>query len=86
VVVETLPRISKQPTNARSDALDADVLSVTARSFSGSLTYQWLLNGVAVVGAIGETYTVPAGNGGAYQVRVSNDVGTVVSNPVYVTR
>jgi hypothetical protein len=39
-----------------------------------------------VTGATAETYSVPEGRGGAYQVRVTNEVGTVVSNPVYVAR
>lgn len=85
-VVETLPKIVKQPWNGRSEMVNTDVLSVTARAFSGTLSYQWLLDGVAVTGATAETYTVPEAKGGAYQVRVTNDVGTVVSNPVYVGR
>jgi hypothetical protein len=66
--------------------VNVDVLSVTARTFSGTLSYQWLWDGVAVTGATAETYSVPEGRGGAYQVRVTNEVGTVVSNPVYVVR
>ena len=86
VVVETLPRIVKQPWNGRSETVNADVLSVTVRTFAGTLSYQWLWDGVAVTGATAETYTVPEGKGGAYQVRVTNEAGTVVSNPVYVVR
>jgi formylglycine-generating enzyme required for sulfatase activity len=86
VVVETLPRIVKQPWNGRSETVNVDVLSVTARTFSGTLSYQWLWDGVAVTGATAETYSVPEGRGGAYQVRVTNEAGTVVSNPVYVAR
>ena len=86
VVVETLPRIVKQPWNGRSDLVNEDVLNVTARTFSGALSYQWMLDGTSVAGATSEFYTVPEGKGGAYQVRITNEVGTVVSNPVYVAR
>ena len=84
--METLPRIVKQPWNGRSDLVNEDVLNVTARTFSGALSYQWMLDGTSVAGATSEFYTVPEGKGGAYQVRITNEVGTVVSNPVYVAR
>jgi hypothetical protein len=45
-----------------------------------------MLDGTSVAGATSEFYTVPEGKGGAYQVRITNEVGTVVSNPVYVAR
>jgi hypothetical protein len=69
-----------------SASLKAEVLSVNARAYTGTLTYQWLLDGVVVKGATSMRYTVPSGKGGAYQVRVSNAYGSALSEVVAVSR
>jgi hypothetical protein len=60
-------------------------LSVTASNATG---YQWKLNGVAIAGATGSTYTVvhaQAAQSGVYTVVVSNALATVTSNAVTVS-
>ncbi len=86
VAVELAPRIVEQPRGVWSASLKAEVLSVNARGYAGTLTYQWLLDGVAVKGATSMRYTVPSGKGGAYQVRVSNAYGSALSEVVAVSR
>jgi len=54
----------------------------------GSLSYQWYLNGVAIAGATGPTYTVAAvqaSNAGSYTVALTNSVGSVTSGPAVLT-
>lgn len=59
--------------------------SVTATG--GSLTYQWKKNNVDIPGATNSTYTisnVTSASAGAYNVVVSNPIGSVVSNTAYL--
>jgi len=62
--------------------------SVTA-SGSGTLSYQWQLNGADIAGATSAIYTTApttsADNGGLYDVIVSNSGGSVSSSPVRLT-
>ena len=50
---------------------------------NGPFTYQWILNGVAIVGATSATYTIPAvsssDSGSIFSVKVSNAGGSVTS-------
>ena len=58
-------------------------LSIDATG-SGTLNYQWQLNGVNVPGATDSTLTIPSGtvtNAGNYTVVVSNPYGTNTSDP-----
>jgi hypothetical protein len=50
---------------------------------SGSLTYQWYLNGVAISGATGDSYA--ATQAGTYTVVASNANGSITSSPATVT-
>jgi len=45
-------------------------------------TYQWYLDGIAIVGATNITYNVPTGEAslGAYSVKVSNSLGCAISS------
>ena len=56
---------------------------------SGSLTYQWKRNGVALAGATTATYTTPtlalADNGSVYTCEVTGYAGMVASNPATLT-
>src|SRR5208282_1861565 len=62
--------------------------AVTA-SGTGTMTFQWYMNGVAIPGATSSTYTTPpttAGNNGAvFTVVVSNSAGSVTSGPATLT-
>jgi len=56
---------------------------------SSPLSYQWLLNGSPIVGAISSSYVVSnaqlAQNGALYSVQVSNLAGSVTSNTATLT-
>jgi len=60
-----------------------------AASGSGTLSYQWSVNGSQVSGANGTSYTTPvttmANNGETVSVSVMSSFGTVVSTPVTLT-
>jgi hypothetical protein len=69
---------------------DPAALAVTNTSFSvaayspSPLTYQWLFNGTAIPGATDSTLlvtNVQLSSGGDYTVRVTDDVGSVLSSP-----
>jgi hypothetical protein len=63
------------------------VLTVTV-SGSGSFTYQWIKDGVAITGATASTYTVAsatAATAGRYTVEVSAGSGTATSSTAVVT-
>jgi hypothetical protein len=54
----------------------------------GPLSYQWFRNGVPITGATNATLNIPDATGadnGIYTVEVSNDGGTVTSDPVSLT-
>src|SRR6185369_9653960 len=56
-------------------------LSVSAAG-SGTLSYQWYLDGVAIAGATGASYSIPSlqfTNGGSYSVVVSSAYGSVTN-------
>jgi uncharacterized delta-60 repeat protein len=53
------PTIATQPTNVTATLGQSATFSVTATG-SGSLTYQWLRNGMVIPGATAATYTIPA--------------------------
>ena len=68
------------PTNTNACAGDSTLLTCTN---SGSITYQWYLNGAAINGAVASTYY--ASQSGNYQVAVTNSVCTDFSNQVTIT-
>jgi hypothetical protein len=62
-------------------------LSVTAAG-SGTLLYQWALNGIPIAGATGSTLSlalVDATDAGTYTVAVSNSTGTTEAAPANLT-
>ena len=67
-------------TNTNACAGDSTLLTCTN---SGSITYQWYLNGSAINGAAASTYY--ASQSGNYQVAVTNSVCTDFSNQVTIT-
>jgi uncharacterized delta-60 repeat protein len=66
---------------------DPLVLGVSARGVA-PLAYQWRRDGVDLAGATGSAYTnraVRLGDGGAYDVVVSNPLGSVTSGPLRIS-
>ena len=87
------PTISGQPT-AKSVSTGGNASFTVSAAGTAPLSYQWRKGGVALPegGAITGTTTATllftgatAGNGGDYDVVVSNDLGSVTSNPATLT-
>lgn len=81
------PAILKQPNPISVSAGQSATFSVTASGRS-PLSYQWQKNGVNVPGATSSVFTIPqtsAGDAGDYRVRVSNSVGSILSNTARLT-
>ncbi len=78
------PIIATQPTAQAVDSGSGFTLSVQAFGLP-AVTYQWLLNGVAIPGATGASYTVSSAagaNAGTYAVVVSNGTSSLTSTAV----
>ena len=57
-------------------------------SGTGTLTYQWRFNGVDIAGAVEPDLTIPSlgpENVGEYTVVMSNEAGSVISDPAHVS-
>lgn len=82
------PAFLQHPQSEIIQVGDSITFSATA-SGSGSLSYQWLVNGSAIMDTNEPSltlYDVPLSyNGNQYQLRVSNDFGTLASIPVTLT-
>lgn len=75
--------ILSQPVSVNKRPGEANTFSVSAYTQS-TLTYQWRFNGNPIPGANGPSYTVSniqLSHGGAYDVVLTDDVGTIVSAP-----
>ncbi len=84
---ETTPTITTQPTALAVDLGSSATFSVAATG-SGTLSYQWYKDNVAISGATSSTYTVAAvaaSDAGSYYVTVTNSVGTVASATALLT-
>src|SRR5579862_8871822 len=81
------PTVS-QPVSITVPVGQTATFSVSATG-TGTLTYQWYKNGVAIIGANSNSYTTPptvAGDTGAvFTVMVSNSVGSITSGPATLT-
>ncbi|MGC2765213.1 MAG: hypothetical protein WB607_06885 [Candidatus Acidiferrum sp.] len=77
-----------QPGSVTVPVGETATFSVTATG-TGTMTYQWYKNGVAISGATSSTYTTPpaaAGDSGAvFTVTVSNSAGSATSGPATLT-
>lgn len=66
---------------------DPAVFEVLSAEGSGELTYQWLKDGQEIAGATGSSFTVDSAgsvSSGLYSVRLTGDLGQVVSDAVLV--
>jgi glucose/arabinose dehydrogenase len=81
------PAIVKHPSSMTVSERQPATFSVTATGQS-PLAYQWLKNGVNISGATGASYTIAqtsTGDAGGYRVKVSNALGSVLSNTATLT-
>ena len=87
IVVFALPRIVSQPESVAVRLGNSFQLRVNATS-TETISYQWLKGGVEIHGATEATFRIflmQASDAGAYQVRVSNSAGFVLSHEAVVT-
>ncbi|MDB6174571.1 MAG: C-terminal target protein [Chthoniobacteraceae bacterium] len=83
LIVNDPIQITAQPLAKTVNPAAAASFSVTAMG-TGPMTYQWKRNEVAIGGATGASYSIPTvseNDEGAYNVVVTNIVGSVTSNP-----
>jgi hypothetical protein len=81
------PTITTQPVPKTVSEGASVSFSVVAGGTS-PFTYQWRKKGIAIAGATGSTFSIPAvalTDEGNYTVVVSNSAGTVASNGAYLT-
>ena len=84
--VEPAPIITQQPQDTTATVNSPAVLSVAATG--NNLTYQWFKNGALITGATGSTLSFPSAqtsDTANYTVTVSNQSGSVTSNPARLT-
>lgn len=82
------PKLSSNPQSITVFAGKSATFSVTATG-TPTPTYQWMKNGIAILGATSKTYTIPAtslsDNGALFSVKVSNTAGSVTSTSAKLT-
>ena len=82
------PSITSQPVSQTVTSGQTATFSVSA-SGTAPLSYQWQLNGSAISGATGTSYTTPAetpsNNGARFSVIVSNSAGSATSSAAALT-
>ncbi len=86
-VVGTTPAITTQPTSLSIDVGDRATFTVTATG-SGTLSYQWYKDSVAISGATGAAYSITAAattDAGTYDCVVSNTIGSATSSTATLT-
>lgn len=83
----TAPTVSVQPASATVN-LGAQAIFTVGASGAAPFTYQWYLNGSAIAGATGPSYTVGSAQvaaAGTYTVSVSNALGSTTSSAATLT-
>lgn len=83
----TRPTITTEPSSTSIAAGGSAGFSVVANG-TATLTYQWYLNGIAVMGATNSSYTISGAtstNAGTYTAIVANLYGTVISSNAALT-
>ncbi|WP_334319772.1 immunoglobulin domain-containing protein, partial [Termitidicoccus mucosus] len=85
-VTSGLPVIASHPQSV--SVAKGGILTLSASVSGSNLAFQWKRNGVAITGANSPTYTktgVTDADEGTYTLTVSNDSGSVTSQPATVT-
>jgi Abnormal spindle-like microcephaly-assoc'd, ASPM-SPD-2-Hydin len=81
------PHVTVQPVSQTVTAGQSTSFSVSA--MGSGVTYQWQKNGGALTGATNSSYSTPvttvSDSGSEFTVTVSNNFGSVTSNPVFLT-
>ena len=81
------PHITVQPVNQTVIAGQSTSFSVSATG--SGVTYQWQKNGATITGATNFSYSTPvttvSDTGSGFTVTVSNNFGSVTSNPAFLT-
>ena len=87
LLVTNSPIITRPPADQQVMAGQSATFELTA-SAAGSISYNWLSNGIAIAGATNPTLVVPnvslAANGAQFRCRATNATGAVTSSPVYL--
>jgi hypothetical protein len=85
ITVTSTVAITTQPTDQSVPVGTTATFSVVATS-TGTLSYQWLKNGVAIAGATAASYTTPvttaSDDGTAFSVKVSDSLGGSVTSSI----
>ncbi len=87
LTVGTTPAISTQPSSS-TDCEGSNVTFDVTATGTGTLTYQWQLDGNNISGATNSSYTasgITTGDAGNYTCVVTNTCGTVTSNAAALT-
>ena len=87
LILGAIPTITTAPVGAVLCEGDPTTLTVSATGTS-PIDFQWRLNGADIPGATGDSYAIAAataGDGGSYDVVVSNPCGSVTSVAAIVT-
>ena len=92
-IIDIPPRIIQQPVFRtipyKPFVMEGDFLKFSLKvAGSQVLHYQWMRNGAEIAGARGADFMIPStrlADAGAYTVRVSNALGSVVSEPAMLT-
>jgi hypothetical protein len=71
VTVNTVPSVTISPSSATLDVGQSQVFTATASGGSGSLSYQWYIDGSAVSGATGASWTFTSSSTGSHTVYVT---------------
>jgi len=84
LVVIRMPMITSQPASPQYARPGSNVTFTIVANGTGRLRYQWYLNGTAIAGATNATLainSVQSADAGRYTVQVTDDLGTVWSDP-----
>jgi parallel beta-helix repeat protein len=88
IICSVPPSITGQPANQTAE-VGQPVMFTVAVAGSGTLTYQWLKDGVVIPGATQASYITPTtasnDSGSTFAIVVTNPFGTITSTPALLT-
>jgi hypothetical protein len=88
VTINSAPTVSISPSSVTLDVTQSQTFNSTVSGGTSPYTYQWYLNGTAVLGAVGPTWTFAPSSAGSFTVyvNVTDGVGAqAMSNTAAVT-